>query len=107
MAAFLNLASVLMCPHGGTVQAVSSNSRVSAAGAMLVRSSDTFVVAGWPFVIGVTPHPCIQVQGVAPPERSKAVAESTLTESSVGLCVAADEAGQDAVMIVTTQPRAT
>ncbi len=107
MAAFLNLASVLMCPHGGTVQAVSSNSRVSAAGSMLVRSSDTFVVAGCPFVIGVIASSVHSSAMDRAGRTQRGGRQSTLTESSVGLCVAADQAVQGAVLIVATQPRAT
>src|SRR2546425_872652 len=55
MAALLNSSSVLMCPHGGTVQAITSNTRVKAAGDFLLRSSDTFTIAACPFVLGTSP----------------------------------------------------
>ncbi len=105
MPALLNTATVMMCPHGGTVQAISSNTRASAGGAFVLRVTDTFIIAGCPFATPVGPHPCVQVQWVQTAERSKAVGDVTLTEASVGLCVAPDQAVQGTVLIIATQPR--
>jgi hypothetical protein len=105
MPALLNSDSVMMCPHGGTVQAITSNTRAQAASGFLLRASDTFVIAGCPFVLGVVPHPCVQVQWVQPASDSQAVGDFTLTEASVGLCVAPDQAVQGTVLVTTTQAR--
>lgn len=105
MPGLLTSASVMMCPHGGTVQAVTSNARAQAAGGFLLRASDTFVIAGCPFVLGVVPHPCLQVQWVQPATGSKAVGDFTLTEASVGLCTAPDQAVQGTVLILEAQPQ--
>ena len=105
MAGLLTMSSVLMCPHGGTVTMISSNTQVMAGGDLVVRSSDTFMVAGCPFLIGMVPHPCVQVQWVQPAARSQALSDFTLTEESVGLCVAADQAVQGTVLIMFTQPQ--
>ncbi len=105
MSALLNTASLLMCPHGGTVSAISSNVRVSAAGAPLVRASDTFVIAGCPFSTPAGPHPCVLVQWVTQDLRSQVLSGPTLSEASVGLCLAADQAPQGAVIIAMTQPQ--
>jgi hypothetical protein len=94
-----------MCPHGGTVTAITSNTRVSAGGDFVLRSSDTFIIAGCPFILGLVPHPCVQVQWVQPAARSQAVGDFTLTEESVGLCVAPDQAVQGTVLIMFTQPQ--
>jgi hypothetical protein len=104
MAALLNTSSILMCPHGGTVSAISSNARTKAAGDFILRSSDTFLIAGCPFNL-VVPHPCVQVQWVHADTQSQVVGDFTLSKQSVGLCVAADLAVQGAVLIVSTQPR--
>ena len=67
MPALLNTASVLMCPHGGTIQITTGNTHAKAAGAFLVRASDTFQIGGCPFVLpGGVPHPCVLVQWVTP-----------------------------------------
>lgn len=94
-----------MCPHGGTVSVVTSNTQVMAAGDPLIRASDTFLIAGCPFVIGIPPHPCVQVQWVQPDTESQVLSDFTLSEDSVGLCVAADMSVQGTVLIMFTQPQ--
>lgn len=105
MPGLLNASSILMCPHGGTVTIVTTNGQVIAAGDYVVRSSDTFLITGCPFLLGTVPHPCVQVQWVQPAARSQALGDFTLTEDSVGLCVAVDQAVQGTVQIVSTQPQ--
>jgi hypothetical protein len=103
--ALLNASSLMMCPHGGQVQAITTNVRAKAGGDFALRASDTFLVVGCPFTLGLLYHPCVQVQWVQPAARSKAVDDFTLTEASVGLCVAADQAVQGTVLILLAQPR--
>jgi hypothetical protein len=105
MAGLLTVSSVMMCPHGGQVQAVTTNTRARVAGDFALRQSDTFVIAGCPFVLGIVPHPCVRVQWVRSSAQSQIIDDFTLTEESVGLCVAADQAVQGTVLIMETQPR--
>jgi uncharacterized Zn-binding protein involved in type VI secretion len=105
MANLLNSSSVMMCPHGGTVSAISSNTRVQAGGGPVLRSSDSFIIAGCPFVLGTAPHPCVSVNWVQPDARSQVMGDFTLSQQSVGLCVAGDQAVQGAVLITSTQPQ--
>lgn len=95
----------MMCPHGGTVQAITTNTKAKAGGDFILRSSDTFIIAGCPFMIGPSPHPCVQVQWVQPDTRSQVMSDFTLSEASVGLCVAPDQAVQGTVLINFTQPQ--
>jgi hypothetical protein len=104
MPGLLNTSSMMMCPHGGTVTAISSNTRTKAAGGFVLRSSDTFVIAGCAFN-PVVPHPCVQVRWIQPDTGSQVLGDFTLSEASVGLCVAADQAVQGAVLILFTQPQ--
>jgi hypothetical protein len=106
VAPYLTTASQLMCPHGGMVVPVTSNTRATAGGAPILRASDAFTIAGCPLTIGVVYHPCVTVQWVQPAARSKAVGEFALTAQSMGLCQAADQAVQGTVLVVATQPRA-
>jgi len=105
MAALLTISSIMMCPHGGMVNAISANTRVQAAGGPVLRSSDTFIIAGCPFVLVLVPHPCVSVNWVQPDTRSQVMGDFTLSEQSVGLCVAGDQAVQGAVLITFSQPR--
>jgi hypothetical protein len=105
MASLLNSSSVLMCPHGGQVQAITSNTRAKAGGGYALRSSDTFLIGGCAFAPGGVPRPCVRVQWVQAAARSKAVGDFILTEQSVGLCIAGDQAPQGTVLIAFTQPQ--
>jgi hypothetical protein len=105
MAGLLTTSSMMMCPHGGTVSAISSNTKAKAGGDYILRASDTFAIVGCPLVIGLVPHPCVQVKWVQPALKSKVLGDFILTQQSVGLCVAADQAVQGTVLINSTQPK--
>jgi hypothetical protein len=105
MASLLTTSSQLMCPHGGTVTISTSNSRPRAASSPIVRANDTFTVAGCPFVLGTAPHPCTQVQWIQPATQNRCAGSFVLTEQSVGMCVAADQAPQGTVQVVAAQPK--
>jgi hypothetical protein len=95
-----------MCPHGGQITAITSNMRTNAMGDPILTSSDTFTVAGCPFIIGTMPHPCIQVKWIVSAMRVKVSSNQALTMQSVGLCIAADQAPQGSVIMAYTQVRA-
>jgi hypothetical protein len=105
MPGLLNASSVMMCPHGGQVQAITSNTQVQAAGDFVLRSSDIFLIAGCPFLLALVPHPCLSIQWVQPAARSQVSGDYTLTEASVGLCVAGDQTPQGPVTVAVTQQR--
>jgi hypothetical protein len=105
MTNLLTTSSMIMCPHGGIVNAISSNAKVKAAGSYLLRASDTFIIAGCPLNIAGAPHPCTQVQWVQTALKSKTIGDFNLTLDSVGFCVAADQAVQGTVLINTAQPK--
>jgi len=105
MPAVLTSSSTIMCPHGGTVTAIPSQSRANAE-SVLLRGSDTFIVAGCPFAIGPDVSPCVSVQWIQTATRVQAGGDFVLNESSVGLCLAATQAPQGAALIIQTQPKA-
>lgn len=103
MPALLTAASTMMCPHGGVVTAIPSQTSAS-AGDPILLGSDTFMVAGCPFNIAGVPNPCLTVQWLVTATRVQAGGVFVLNESSVALCLAATMAPQGAVLIVDTQP---
>lgn len=105
MGQLLTTATVMMCPHGGTVSAITTNTKVTAGGAPVVRPSDTFLVAGCAFA-PVAPHPCMTVEWQMPSTKTKADGDFALTTDSIGLCKAGDQAPQGMAIIMTTQPKA-
>ena len=103
MPALLTASSTMMCPHGGTVSAIPGATQAQ-IDAPILRGTDTFTIAGCPFVIGVVPSPCVSVQWVVTAERVQHAGDPVLNEASVGLCLAATQAPQGTVLIVNTQP---
>jgi hypothetical protein len=100
----LTTASTLLCPHGGSVSAVPGSAQVKAA-APVLRSSDTFTIAGCPFNVSSVASPCVRVSWIVSDTRVTAGGASTLSQSSVGLCLNAAGAPQGPVVVASTQPR--
>jgi hypothetical protein len=105
MTSLLTTSAIMMCPHGGMVSVISSNTRVQAAGGPILRSSDTFIIAGCALSAATPPQPCVTVNWVQPDAQSQVMGDFTLSEESVGLCTAANQAVQGTVLITFTQPR--
>ena len=106
----LTTASTLMCPHGGSVSATTSNSRVK-ADAYLVTQSDTFTISGCAFTLpNGQPSPCASVMWMrwwprrpTSPWSASTAGGPTLSESSAGLCLSAASVPQGPVSISNTQ----
>jgi hypothetical protein len=95
-----------MCPHGGQIQAVSSNTRVMLSNQAATTVSDTFTVSGCPFTLpNGTPQPCLTVQWTVPATRVMVSNQPVILQSSTGLCIAA--APQGAPNVVSTQTKVT
>jgi hypothetical protein len=105
----LTVNSSLQCPHGGTVQIISTNTRVKADGGFAALATDTFTISGCPFQIPAPvpiPSPCIRVQWIVPDARNRVTGNFTLSQSSTGLCMSATGLPQGPVLVVNTQARA-
>ena len=102
--------SQMMCPHGGTVQASTSNSSVSADSGHVLLLSDTMSVSGCPFQIpspsGTIPSPCTTVQWVVGEFSVMINNTPVLSESSVGLCISDKGIPQGTISVVSTQSAA-
>ena len=100
----LTKSATMLCPHGGQVQAVPSNTRAKGDDYLLTQA-DTFTISGCSFTIPPgSPSPCMQVQWLVADTRVKA-GSATLSESSTGLCISAASVPQGKVSIVVTQQR--
>lgn len=102
---FLTTTSTLQCPHGGTITAATSNSRVKADGNFILRDTDSFVVAGCPYMRGPQPNPCVRVRWDVHAERHKSHGDHSLTKDSVGLCLDASGGTQGTVVKASVQAR--
>jgi hypothetical protein len=104
----ITVAASLQCPHGGTVQIVSSNTHVQAAGAFVATAADTFTVSGCPFqlpTVPPTPSPCVTVQWLTTDLKTKVNGAPTLSQSSSGICLSPFQVPQGPPVIVSTQTK--
>ncbi len=95
----------------GTVQVVSTNTKVAAgSGAYVLLKSDTFTVTDCPFQIpapsGTVPSPCVRVQWTVSDMKVKVGQVETLSEGSVGICYSAQNVPQGKVVVMNTQMKA-
>jgi hypothetical protein len=84
---FLTTNSSLRCPHGGTITASTTNTRVKAGGQFVLRSTDSFTVGGCTHMIGNVWVPCVSVRWDVHAERHQSQGDPSLTESSEGQCL--------------------
>ena len=108
MPELLNSSSVMMCPHGGTVQAISSNTRTQRRRQLCAASVGHVLLspaARSQYHRLARRIPVCRYNGCSPPRAARVMGDFTLTEASVGLCIAADQGVQGTVLIVATQPR--
>ena len=102
---FLTVTSTLQCPHGGTVTGSTRNTRVKADGEFVLRSTDQFSIGDCEHTIASVPHPCVRVRWDVHAERHRAHGDPSLTEDSVGYCLAGDGGMQGTVVVSSTQIR--
>jgi hypothetical protein len=102
----LTTASSLVCPHGGTVIGIPTAPKVTLAGAPVLTAGDSFQIIGCPFVLpGGKPSPCLVIEWVLTDLKTQAGDQATLSEASVGLCMADTGAPQGTVIVAATQPK--
>jgi hypothetical protein len=102
---FLTMTTTMSCPHGGTVTASTSNTKVKADGEFVLRSTDTFTIGGCSYMRGNQPNPCVRVQWDVHAERHTSDRDPSLTKESVGLCLDGSGGTQGTVDIASTQTR--
>ena len=105
MTGLIKITSFLQCPHGGVVQILTANTRVSVDGAFAALATDQFLIAGCPFQIpigvGMKPSPCVTVRWVVFDTRTTVSGSPTLNRNSVGLCFTVEQIPQGPVSIVS------
>ncbi len=97
----LHVGAVAMCPHGGSVQIVPGQARVTVGNMPVATLSDTAVVAG----CGMQPVPCVKAQYVMGATRVTVGGVPALLTSSTALTIGAGPQGS--VSVVQSQTRVT
>ena len=100
----LHVGMTAICPHGGQVSVVSTNTRVKVSGQFVVTMSDIFTITGCVFTIppGVV-HPCVLIKWIVPASRVTVMGQPVLLTDSTGLCQAPDQSPQGPPNIIVTQ----
>ncbi|MBN9658090.1 MAG: hypothetical protein J0H49_07920 [Acidobacteria bacterium] len=104
-APILQQGCMMMCPHGGQVTVIPSQTKVKLSGSPALLARDATIVAGCAFAPGPKPQPCVSVQWVGEAVRVKADGQPVLLQSSSGLCKSAEGIVQGTVIITGAQTR--
>lgn len=102
----LTLNSKILCPHGGRVQLVTTDSSSYAEKALVLLETDIHTVVSCPHYRGDTYSPCVRVEWSAGASRVKVRGTPVLIISSIGKCYNNQGALQGIAQIVTTQKKA-
>lgn len=102
---FLTMTTTMSCPHGGTVTASTTNTRVKADGQFVLRATDTFIIGGCSYTRGPQPNPCVRVKWDVHCEHHDTMSAPSLHQDSVGYCLDGSGGTQGTVVISSTQRR--
>ena len=103
----MHVGATAICPHGGQVSIISSNSRVLVGGQPVATLGDTYLVAGCAFTVPPgKPQPCVKVQWLAPAGRVLVGNQPVVLQTSTGLCQSAEQIPQGPPNVVATQVKA-
>lgn len=100
-----HVGAVAMCPHGGMVTTISSDTRVMVTGMPVATIADQYLVAGCAFNIAGVPTPCLRVQWITSATRVLVNGVPPITALSTGLAMLVIGAPGGPPIIVQTQPR--
>jgi hypothetical protein len=102
----LHVGAQAICPHAaGQITAIPASPRVLVGGQPVVTVADQFLIAGCPFTVGTKPQPCMSVRWLVPAARVLVNGSPALLQTSVGLCISADQIPAGPPAVVAVQPR--
>lgn len=102
-----HVGAALNCGHGGSVQVVSSNTRVFVSKMPVATMSDTWTVVGCPLNVSGSPVPCVSIRWVVPSARVRVNGQPVILSTSTGMSVNAAQAPQGAPIPLSSQVRVT
>ena len=106
VSSLLHVGAIILCPHGGQVSLMTSNSRVFVSRQPVVTQNDTSIIAGCTYAIpSYSPHPCVLVKWFIPATRVFMKSQPVILQNSVGMCQSADQSTQGPPNIVSLQCR--
>ena len=102
----MHLNATVMCPHGGQVTFLPSQSRGLVTGQVIWTVADQTTITGCPFTVGTKPQPCVTVQWITPSARVQVNGSQVITQGSTGLCLSAERIPQGSPMVTVIQQKA-
>jgi hypothetical protein len=95
----ITTASQVQCMHGGMAVLTTTNSLLTADGALVMLASDIPTVAGCGFVVGTVPSPCLTIEWSGEATSLKVNGTGVLIETSIGKCMSAAGAPQGVAIV--------
>jgi len=95
----LNSGSTVMCPHGGQVSMIVTNTRVMVEGQPVFTMDDQGQVAGCPSGL------CASVEWLVPASRVFVSGKPVILSHSSGMCRGADSSPKGTPVVISTQTR--
>ena len=104
----MHVGATAICPHGGQVSVIPSQTRALVGGQPIATMGDTYPIAGCAFTVPPgKPQPCVKVQWLVPATRVLIGGQPAILQSSTGLCLSAEQIPQGPPTVIMTQVRAT
>lgn len=102
----MHVGATAICPHGGQVSVVSTNTRVLVNGTPVATLGDLYPIAGCAFTVPPgKPQPCVKVQWLVPSSRILINGQPAVLQASTGLCQSAEQIPQGPPTVIATQTR--
>lgn len=102
----MHVGATAICPHGGQVTTISTNTRVMVSGQPVATQTDTYTVAGCAFTVpGPKPQPCVTVKWVVPAAQVIVGGKPVILQTSTGICQSAEQIPQGPPSVIMTQVR--
>lgn len=103
----LHVGATAICPHGGQVTVIPTNTRVLVGGQPVATFGDQYLVAGCAFTVPPgKPQPCIKVQWLVPATRVLVNGQPAILQTSSGLCHSPEQIPQGPPSVIVTQVKA-
>jgi hypothetical protein len=101
----MHVGASAICPHGGQISAITTNTRVFVDHQPVVTQNDFFTVLGCTFSLPSGPHPCILTKWIVPSTRLLVNGRPVVLQNSIGMCQSADQSPQGPPNVISTQTR--
>jgi hypothetical protein len=102
----MHIGASAICPHGGQISSITTNTRVLVNRRPVVTQTDTFTIIGCTFPPSGTPHPCVMSKWHIPATRILVSGKPAILQDSQGMCYSADQSPQGPPIVISTQIRA-